>query len=173
MNFGVSYLERGDYANAELYLLEGLALARQLGYEDMICAALINLISLLGRRGEYERAATYFEEARERALKMKDRWFISELSRFLGEIYLAQHQYAQANAVLQEGLKYTSEVAQTKRMLKVRAQSQFDLACIALAQGKIVEARHLGKLSLAFLEESGHYWSARVRQWLEQLPPEG
>ncbi|MDQ2713623.1 MAG: helix-turn-helix transcriptional regulator [Chloroflexota bacterium] len=57
--------ERGDYAQAEVYLQEGLALARQIGYKERIGLLLVNLGWIVSAMGRYEQADRCMQEALE------------------------------------------------------------------------------------------------------------
>ena len=52
----------GNYIQSEIYLEEGLTLARQAEDRKQLCTLLMNLGATISEQGRYEQACTYFEE---------------------------------------------------------------------------------------------------------------
>ncbi len=81
-----------------------------------------------------------------------------------GMLALQRGQLEEAAASFEEILATAPEEARLEPAL-----ARYGLAQVAVAQGKIIEARQLGEQALSTLETMGHREAIQVRRWLEGL----
>ncbi len=101
---------RGDYAQSEVYLQEGLTLAHQVGDRNRICTILINLGATAGEQGNFRLAEEYFQGGLMLARQIGHREWISALLSNLGEAESELGNYTQAEAYFQEGLNLARQM---------------------------------------------------------------
>lgn len=164
-NLGVLAGEQKDYARAEKYLQEGLALARQMGYRERIGLLLTNLGWIASEQRNYAEAEAHFQEGVALAYQLGNQWLICGTLKFLGDLQVLQQQYDAAEATFRTVLERAAEGNQ-----RMKGEALFGLAEVAAARGNYSEAREQGKASLATFEAIGQGTAARVRQWLDDLP---
>jgi tetratricopeptide (TPR) repeat protein/transcriptional regulator with XRE-family HTH domain len=96
--------KRGNFTQADVYLQEGLKLARQIAEEERISALLAKLGWVTGKRGDYAQAETYLLEGLKLAQQLQNKACICELLRILGLLKNEQGEYSLSEEYLREGL---------------------------------------------------------------------
>jgi ATP/maltotriose-dependent transcriptional regulator MalT len=129
-----------------VYTQEALALARQIGYREAQGVLLGNLAELVGKRGDYAQAETYFQEALALARQMGDRERISIYLGSLGWVAREQGNDAQAEAYIQEGVALAREIDHhwaLCSLLKERGELYLKQQRYEAARGDFCEMRDL------------------------------
>lgn len=106
----------GKLDQAEAFLLEGLALARQRGYREQVCDLLHSIGRWEGVRGNFAQAEAYFREGLELARQLGQREQVCRLLTGLGIQAGKCGNYAQAEAYFQEGLTLARQLAYGERI---------------------------------------------------------
>jgi tetratricopeptide (TPR) repeat protein len=103
-------VQRGDYEQGLQYYEQGLALARQVGEADLVCASLRGVGWVASRRGKYERAEQILREglalARQQSLVQQQ----AGLLRDLGSVVDHQGKIDEERVYLQEGLQLAQQI---------------------------------------------------------------
>jgi tetratricopeptide (TPR) repeat protein/transcriptional regulator with XRE-family HTH domain len=103
-------LKRGNFTQADIYLQEGLKLARQIADKERISALLAKLGWVTGKRGDYAQAETYLLEGLDLAQQLQNKERICELLRIRGLLKNEQGEYGLSEAYLREGLTIAREL---------------------------------------------------------------
>jgi len=102
--------KRGNFTQADVYLQEGLKLARQIADEERISALLAKLGWVTGKRGDYAQAETYLLEGLQLAQQLQNKECICDLLRILGLLKNEQGEYSLSEAYLREGLTIVKQL---------------------------------------------------------------
>ena len=149
---------------ADAYLREGLALARQIGHREWISILLLNLAEITIAQGYYEQAEDYLQETLNLAQQIGRPSITTKALNEYGNLYLKQKKLDAAQSTFQKVLTIVPEGEQD-----LIALGQYGLARVAEAQGNSEEARKLGEASVLTLEKIGHHDAKEVRDWLNTL----
>ncbi len=90
-------------------MMAGLAIWRKLGDPHYIALGLNFLVPTLNRLGRYQEAKAFMQESITLCELTRNRWGMGTAYRFLGLAYLAEGQYAQAQASLLKSLETFGE----------------------------------------------------------------
>ena len=107
--------KHGNYDQAEMYLQEGLTLARQVNAPTRI-DALLYLGQTEQKKGNYDQAETYLQEGLSLARQNDDDERISAILADLGWLMLKRGEYVKAEAYLQEGLTIARQIGHRERI---------------------------------------------------------
>lgn len=111
-NLGSLAIARGESEQAQAYLQEGLAIARQLGQQDQVALFLLNLGHLASNQAKNTEAQAYFEEGLAVARLAGSGERIGRLLAGLGFVLIQQGRYEQAQMYLREGLELAHQLEQ-------------------------------------------------------------
>jgi tetratricopeptide (TPR) repeat protein len=143
---------RGDYAQAERYLQEGLAIARQNGDFEWMCRILRPLGLIVCRRGRYAEAETYLQEGLTLARQRGDHEQICALLRTLGSVVSKRGNAILAEAYWQEGLALARQIGSPDRICVLLAS----LGCVLGDRGDYDQAEGYFRESLALARQIGY-----------------
>lgn len=153
-NLGRITMKQGDFAQAEIYLQEGLILMREIEQPELLSALLFNLGSVADYRGDFDRAEVWYGESLDLARKIGDMERVAWLLNNLGGISLCRGNYRQAAAFCQEGLETArTNVPERKELLSALLTN---LGLVAKKQENYEHAQSFYRESLALAQESGH-----------------
>ena len=96
---------------------EGLNLAREIKYREMIITLLANLGILERYRGNCKQAKKYFEEGLDVAHLIKHRERASALLAYLGTLARDQKDYEQAKEYFRKGLELAQQIGYPKKRI--------------------------------------------------------
>lgn len=164
-NLGYIAGEQGTYSEAVQYSQEALVLARQIGNREKISSLLSNLGTFVGAQGNESRARAYLEEALILARQIDNHWLLAATLYERGEFDLRQQRLDDAKRAFREARDIALE-GNTEYL----ALASYGLARVTAAHGETLEARRMGKESLATLESMGHGKASEIRSWLDALP---
>ncbi len=155
------------YAQAKTYLQEGIDLARQIGDRSALPLLLMSFGATIGGEGNYDQANGYFYESVGLARRYGFAWEIAAALTVWGFLHLKYHRLDAAAGTFDYILTHEHT---TQRDPQFIAMAQYGLAQIAMRRGNIEEACRLGQECLTGFEAIGHYWAAKVKDWLYSLP---
>jgi tetratricopeptide (TPR) repeat protein len=148
--------ENNDYRQAVNFAEEQLALRRQIGDQDGIAIALVNLRDLAFERGDYEQAMALHEESLAIFRKLGNKLAMGFVRSGLGDIYFWQGNYEQATKIYEESLAFAQDIG-----------DRFWIACniynegfIAWMRGDYIRATQKITDSLNSFHIIGHDWLA-------------
>lgn len=144
-------IQQGSYTQAEVYLLESLALGRELGDKLGIANALTNLGIINDWKGDYAQAKTYFEESLALHRELEHKVGIANVLGNLGITADNQGDYAQAKTYFEENLFRVRELGDIKGLAIVLNNCGF----FAYAHGDYPQAKIYYEESLALRRELG------------------
>src|ERR1019366_7829190 len=165
LNLGDIVLEHGNLVRAEVYLQEGLELARQIGHPERISDLLLRLGILAAKRNVTEQAEACYQEGLALARQIGLPQLICRLLAARGDLYLQLQQKEAAESAFREMSHLVPEGNQT-----LLAFAQYGLARVAAANGQLSEVRTLAESSRAIFEVLGHRQRSAVSAFLESLP---
>jgi hypothetical protein len=142
--------EQGEEGRAEVYLTEGLDIARQIGYRERAADMLTKLGTLAAGRGDYAQAEDSPTEGLALARAVEMPWLILSAHCEWGELALRQAGLAEAASSFQEVL-----AGDPPAFPDLAAQALYDLARVAAAVGALTCARGLGEEGLRRYEQLG------------------
>jgi len=142
---------RGAHQEAQGYLEESLAIARELGDKRRVVAALqpLGLAHLSG--GELATARRYLEEAVTLATELNEPREIATASNQLGQLLRVEGDLERAEALYQRALKISRELGDQESA----AAGLLNLAMVAISRRAADEARRLLREVLAIIDETG------------------
>lgn len=108
-NIAILYFDEGDFNRAEEYFQKAYTIAKNENIEAKIPLYAVNLGNSLNRQKRYEEALNYYEEAISSA--GEDKIVLTHAFLGKGEIFFLQKKYTEAETVLNELSKKTSEIA--------------------------------------------------------------
>jgi tetratricopeptide (TPR) repeat protein len=153
-NLGRVAIKQGDYAQAETYLQEGLALAREIGHLEILGALLFNLGAVADCRGDYAQAEAWYQEGLRLAREIGDLARVAWLLNNLGGMSIFQGNYERAEAFCREGLDIARTDESECRETIVALLT--NLGLVAKKRGDYPRARTLYQEGLASAREIGH-----------------
>jgi len=115
-NIGEVYYEQGAYADAERWLTDALARARQIETARTTASALTLLGKTALERGRYQEARDRFEAADSLRRRMGARDDIAEVLTQQGKLAYVQHDLAAARPKLEEGARIAREIGAVNRL---------------------------------------------------------
>lgn len=130
-NLGVLAARRGDYALADAYYQEGLALARGVGQSNVVSNLLRGLGVQAFMRGDYARAEAFYEEGLALAQSAGELDLRSGLYWALGMLAEDQGDLGEAARYLHASLELVRQMGQRERETAILR----DLGLIALEEG--------------------------------------
>ncbi len=113
-NIGEVYFEQGNYPDAERWLADALARAREVQTARTTATALTLLGKTSLEEGKYPDAARWFEAADTLRRRMGARDNIAEVLTQQGKLAYAQHNLAAAQPKLEESARIAREIGATK-----------------------------------------------------------
>jgi len=114
---------QSEYKQAEIYLQEGLLLARRLDQREHICFFLTHLGAVTEKLGDYARAENYLQEALFLARHLEQPEHICPVLAALGHVMIRQGNYEQAEIHLQEGLALARQVGNKEHISHLLTES--------------------------------------------------
>jgi tetratricopeptide (TPR) repeat protein len=141
-----------------------MAVARQIGHHEWLAAGLHNLGSIMRRQGNYEGALPYLQDGLSLLQEIGKPDYVSAASYEIGRVYLAQMRTEQAQEMFRKALAVSPQESRD-----TQAMAQYGLALVAATQGNKEEARRLGEMSLATLQEIEYRDTREVQEWLTSL----
>ena len=129
--------DQGDISNSRSMHEKALALAQQIGAQNDIAGALINLGNLLGNSGKLEESNKQYREALSVAQAAGDNSDALLAETNLAANLMSQGDFAAARQQFESSLK-TAQVLGDKR---AALEAQINLSMIAAAQGQLDQAR--------------------------------
>jgi tetratricopeptide (TPR) repeat protein len=148
---GVLVANQGDYARAQAFLEESLALHRKAGNEQGIADLIDNLGLMVHIQGDYARAQRLHEESLALRRDLRDGWGIGASLHNLGLLAYCQGDDTRAAVLFKEGLALARERSDTQGV----GISLNSLGELALCQGDATRAQTLFEESLRLLWEVG------------------
>lgn len=164
-NLGSWAYNRGEYRQAEGYYQEALLIARQIDTPERIGYLITCLGSVVGEQGDYKQAEGFYQEGMTLLRQHGTRWRLSTTLSEWGEVQLKHQHLDAAWETLREALDNAPEGD-----VEAPAMIHYNMARVAVAQGNLPEARHLGEASLRAFETIGHRMVEKVKPWMDQLP---
>lgn len=155
-----------NYTKAEEYLQESLQIARESDPNENMCEILKTLGWVISELGDLTRAETNLLEGLHIARKIEHGWYISATLNNLGDLRIKQQEIDLAQTAFFEA----KEIGQKIQSQDEIAHALHGLGRVEEARGNCIEARRLGKESLALFKAIPHHAAAEVEQWLAGLP---
>ncbi len=153
-NLGRITMKQGDFAQAEIYLQEGLILAREVEQPELLSAMLFNVGAVADYRGDFDRAEVWYEEGLELARKIGDMERVAWLLNNLGGIAICRGNNEQAMSLCQEGLETVRTNVPERK--EISSALLTNLGLTAKKQGDYDLAQTHYRESLALAQEIGH-----------------
>ncbi|HEU5382077.1 MAG TPA: tetratricopeptide repeat protein [Ktedonobacteraceae bacterium] len=163
-DLGVLAAAEGDDQQAEAYFQECLDTAQIAGDREILGMLFEGMGSLETRRGNYVQAEVYLRDALRIARDLGQNYVICSALFAWGELYLRLQRLDEAALNFVE---MRNTVPYDQRDLQ--ALNLYGLARVAYARQQFAEAYQHGKCSLALFSSLGHYKTAEVAGWLEQI----
>lgn len=148
---GMLAFYQDDYATAEKWCGESLALYRELDDRQGVATSLNLLGQIAAWKSNYQVAASLEAESLALYRKIGDMWGIASSLGTLAAVTITRGDFAQACVLAEEGLALFKESGNTWGM----AFALHHLARGKLLQGMVATAQDLGAASLAFFREVG------------------
>jgi tetratricopeptide (TPR) repeat protein len=145
-----------DFAQAEIYLQDGLRLTRQLGDSECMSALLTDLGYITWKRGDYAQAENYLQEGLTHARQIRHQERMSDILKKLGSIASGQGNYTRAEAYYQESLRFIRQVGDREQISTILT----NLGVVAGEQGNYVQAETYFREALLLARQLGH------REWV-------
>jgi len=142
---------RGEHEEAQRYLEESRAIARELGDKRREVAALHPLGMAHLSRGDLATARRYLEEALAAAAELNEPRELAAASNQLGQLLRVEGDLDGAEALYQRMIKLSGELGDQE----TRAAGLLNLAMVAISRGQADEARRLLLEVLAIIDETG------------------
>ncbi|MCB8952539.1 MAG: tetratricopeptide repeat protein [Ardenticatenales bacterium] len=152
-NLGVLAARRGDYALADAYYQEGLALARGVGQSNVVSNLLRGLGVQAFMRGDYARAEAFYEEGLALAQSAGELDLRSGLYWALGMLAEDQGDLGEAARYLHASLELVRQMGQRERETAILR----DLGLIALEEGDLPAATTCLREAMALARALGHF----------------
>ncbi|GHO43318.1 tetratricopeptide repeat protein [Ktedonospora formicarum] len=157
-------MEMGNYHQAEMYLKEGLSIARQIEHREWTCVLIINLGLTTSKQGMYDQAEIYLQEGLVLSRQIGIPHMTALALNEFGNLLLSKKKVQKAKSVFTEMLETLPQGG-----LDLKALAQYGLARVAAEQGDTQNARALGLQSADLLEQIGHGNAEEVRHWLRAI----
>jgi predicted ATPase/class 3 adenylate cyclase len=151
---GVLAETQGDYARADAFHGEALALSRQIGDCVGIARALGNLGVVALDLGDIDRASALLEESLSAARDTRDRLTIATSLNDLGNVAQVRGDMERAAALYQESLSLRRQLGDATEI----ARSINNLGVLALYSGDFADARRLFQEGLDLYRKTGDRW---------------
>jgi tetratricopeptide (TPR) repeat protein len=153
-NLGRLAMKQGDYAQAEVRLQEGIALAREVGHLEMLSALLFSLGAVADYRGDYAQAEAWYQEGLKLAREIGDLARVAWLLNNLGGVSIFQGNYERAEAFCREGLNIARTDEHEYRETIVALLT--NLGLVAKKQGDYRRAQAFYQEGLALARKTGY-----------------
>jgi predicted ATPase len=144
---GAAYI-RGDYAAAERFARDAVALARQVDDEHQAARALSRLATVAGARGDLAQGKTLAQESLDLARRISDLSATAHALHVLGDFARREGNHREAKEWTQQAI----EAARSSGNVSVALSSLATLADLALEEGDLLQAQALYREAL----EHGH-----------------
>ena len=152
LNLGTAAERCGDWAKAEEYFLEGLAIAREIGNREGISSLQLRLGGLAQLHGDYELAEECYQEGLAIAREIGHSERTSILLAFLGSLAYYCGDYGLAEEYSKEGLRIAREIGHRERISSLLSV----LGWAKYMQGDYDQAEKCFQEGLAIAREIGH-----------------
>jgi len=141
ISYVISYVEahKKDYELLELesnIILAALERAYELGKQTELVRGVMGFMPFLLVRGLYSVAQGYLQRAHEAIKKLEDRYSLTGVLLYLGQIALRQGNYAQAEAYYLEGLTIARQIGDAERVSALLT----DLGTVIWKRGEYTQA---------------------------------
>ena len=149
---GILLHRQGERGEAERYLLEAVALGREVGERSLMIKSLPHLSRVLAEVGEYERATECVQESLEISRGLGDRFAVARALHGLASLAYRQDDFSQA-------LIWYDEALAVRRQLGIPVEIAVNLqnlAVVALKQGDYQRAITYGEEGTAINAEVGN-----------------
>ena len=150
---GEARLKSADHAKAELFFRDGLTLARQIGYLELMCRLLTGLAIVAANQGDDAKADACYWEALPLARQLGDRERTCLVLLNLGEIASRQDQHKRACHNYREGLRLARQMGHPERITLFLLK----WGEISLSQGDYAQATASLQEGLDVARQSGHH----------------
>jgi predicted ATPase/DNA-binding SARP family transcriptional activator/Tfp pilus assembly protein PilF len=157
---GLGYMAhiKGEYARAESYFKESIAISRESGDTWSIATILNRLCLVARRRGEFSTARQYAQESLALRREMGDQRGIISCLNNLGLVYCDLGEYAQAKRVLEEAL----QICQYLDYQIGIGNAATGLCQATFRLGESETAERYGEQSLDIYRDIGDYWGVAI-----------
>jgi tetratricopeptide (TPR) repeat protein len=157
---GLGYMAhiKGQYARAESYLQESLAVYREAGDRWGVANVLDRLCLVARRRGAFAGARDRIQSSLAIRREIGDRRGMASSLSNLGLIYCDLGDYAQAHSVLTEGLQICRRFGYRVESANVAT----GLCQAAFRLGEVSAAERYGQQSLDIYRDIGDYWGVAI-----------
>jgi len=145
---------RGDYVQAEAYLQEGLALARQLGDRERVSTMLWRLGTVAGLRGNFLQEEAYLQEGLDLARQAGYREGCIAPLIDLGDLACERGNYDQAERYWQEALDLASQMGHREYI----SMALLNLGWVASERGNYDQAEDYLQQALDLARQIGYHW---------------
>jgi tetratricopeptide (TPR) repeat protein len=146
-------LFQGNFTQAEALCQEGLALARQIGHQELTSLLLASLGAVAGRQSNYVQAEPYLLEGLALARQLGHRELQSRLLSNLGVITHHLGNYEQAEAYLQEALALARQIGHRVQFCRLLT----NLGGFAIRQGDYTQAERYLQEGIELARQFGHF----------------
>jgi tetratricopeptide (TPR) repeat protein/transcriptional regulator with XRE-family HTH domain len=168
ISYVISYVEahKKDYELLELesnIILAALERAYELGKQTELVRGVIGFMPFLLVRGLYSVAQEYLQRAYEAVKTLEDRYSLTSVLLYLGQIALRQGNYARAEAHYQEGLNIAHQIGDAERISALLT----DLGTVIWKRGKYMQAETYLQEGLTLARQIGD--RERISGLLETL----
>ncbi|MCB0107307.1 MAG: tetratricopeptide repeat protein, partial [Caldilineaceae bacterium] len=140
----------GNYASAQNYIRQALALAQEMGYQPWVARTLTNLGTTYSRQQDYSQAQPYYEQALAIAHEEGDRNFIMINTSNLGGVYRGFGRYQLSVEYYQQSLAMARGVGDERWIvanLNGISMTYLDLGDLTAAERALREALAVGQQS--------------------------
>lgn len=164
---GLLRAAQGRLEEAVRRLDESIALARQIGRDDMLLGALGDRadVALMDGNVALDVARVCASESLDISRRMGFTHGVSDALERLGKCATLQGDWSVAQKYLDEAL----QVATKANISECKASVHFALAELSLATGDVSTARNYAQASLSLYGTSHPLQSAKIRRWLSEL----
>ena len=150
---------QGDFASAQTYGLENLALSQEIVDKSGIANSMHVLGNIAYEQGNYTQAQVYYTESLHLRQQLGDKWAIGTSLNNLGIVAVEQQDYTQALLYVEESLSIAQQIGSKIDITLTLS----NLGSIAIAQGNYNQAQtYLEKGSLIARELGGKKWLATI-----------
>jgi tetratricopeptide (TPR) repeat protein len=162
---------RGDYGQADVYLIRAKVLAERLGRNPMRLSAIYTNMGIVAtKQGRFGSAKKHLQQAVREARSAEDPWRVANALNALGEFYLHERDLVSAGQAFEE----SADIARENHTKEPEAAALYGLARLAAAETQLERALALASRSLeiyrSIVYESRHHFMAEeIGRWLDTL----
>jgi len=162
---GLIARQRQNYDEAERCFQEALTIFRDIRRHRDVAIVLNDLGKLARKRKDYDAAEKYYREALELGQKIDDKEEQTTNSNSLGKLAIDRQQWAEARQGFEQALPLAREVGRVDLL----ASTQYHLARVYEAEGRLDLALPLAQEALAIYERLQHRNLAATRELVQRL----